>query len=266
MNKIYENCFKLLIISLICLNSINCRKLTVNKFCQNVKDVNLIDIQSDGEKDTIHYLWSSTKCIPPTLLIVKTGLKSNSSVDCGKLLHKVCSGRQEDVKKAIQFDDTINSIGFQFNRLFFFNDIMGKGSYKENDTIVDLNWNDFEWTSNVNDVKNGTNSVKLSFKPKESDSLYNASIAFDLRVDSSDGRNEELPHLAFTQKSVSLEFSIGDAETDAMFNATKVKPRLMAEIYVMKDNDLAKKADFESITSIDDEYTPGVFSVIKHFS
>ncbi|CAG2109558.1 unnamed protein product, partial [Medioppia subpectinata] len=79
------------------------------------------------------------------------------------------------------------------------------------------------------------------------------------------GRDEELPHLAFTDKSVSLKLSVIGLKTDKVLNQSQFndanRPRLMANILVVNDmkDKSNKKIGFDTITSIDDEYTPGAY-------
>jgi len=264
MTSVLENSLKLLIIALNLIIVVKCRNITyeLNPNCgkqcdEAVNAINLVHISSDGTNDTIHFLWSSMTGVPPTLIIAKTQLKTNLSIDWTKIIDN-----PKDVSNAIKFSpEPINSIGLQISRLFFFNDTDGSGSYDNmNDTILNIDWNDFVWESVKNSISLTSNSIKTSFTQKKGKDFHKGSVTIGLRVDSSDGRTDDLPHLAFTELSTSLELSVNGVKMEESLNFTK--PRLMSYILVVNDGQTQNNKAFQRITSIDDEYTPGVFDVI----
>ncbi|CAG2117112.1 unnamed protein product, partial [Medioppia subpectinata] len=218
--------------------------------------VNLVHIVSDDKSDSIHYIWSSITGFPPTLVIAKTDPNVNLTVDWKALVNK------KSHEKAINFTkEPLNSMALQFTRLFVFNDVKNNGKYdNQTDPTLDIDWHTFMWSNVTISGSDKTKSIELHFTNTSS---YNASVSFDLKVDSSDGRDEELPHLAFTDKSVSLKLSVIGLKTDKVLNQSQFndanRPRLMADILVVNDmkDKSNKKIGFETITSIDDEYTPG---------
>ncbi len=268
MNSISVKVSKLLIVLLsLIITEINCRNISYelnpncNEKCDKSKNaINLVHISSNGEKDMIHFLFGSMTGIPPTLLIVKTKPNTNLLIDWTKLI------QQKDVSNAINFSsEPINSIGLQISRLYFFNDINKTGSYDDiNYPILEVDWNDFIWKSAKDLISSNGNSIKVSFTQENGHNFYNGTINLELRVYANDGRNDDLPHLAFTQLSSSLEISVNDVQTQNVlhFNDTN-RPRLMSHLLLVNEGIRTQQIDkFERITSIDDEYTPGVFDVI----
>ncbi|CAG2178019.1 unnamed protein product, partial [Oppiella nova] len=269
------------LVFLVCLmNAIHCRELSyvVNPGCDincdqwstAKKSLNLVHISSKDTSDTIHFLWSSITSIPPTLLIVKTPSDATLTIDYAKLLQTKSTSPDGGIRFS---KEPLNAIGVQFSRLFFFNDINKSGSYDEKDPILEVMWNDFLWTQVVNG--SAKDSIELHLKNFEdkiatNESAVNGKIEFVLRVDSSDGRGEELPHLAFTDNSVSLSLNVMDVEYDKTeaFNKSlhdQSLPRLMTSIFVIndiKDNKTKSDPSIDTLTSIDDEYTPGAFDLI----
>jgi hypothetical protein len=254
---------KVLIVLLnIIIIEINCREISYKlnpncgEECDKLKNTtNLVHISSNGEKDMIHFVFGSMSGIPPTLLIVKTIPNTNLLINWTKLIQR------KDVSNAISFtSDPINSIGLQISRLFFFDDINKTGSYNQNYPILEVDWNQTFWKSAKDFISSDSNSIKVSF----SYGLCNGTINLDLRVYANDGRSDDLPHLAFTQLSSSLEINVNDVQTQNGFHSNDThRPRLMSHLLLVSEGTRTQQIDkFERITSIDDEYTPGVFDVI----
>ena len=267
MTKLVTHSF---ILSLNLLVIVNCRQLSfdLNPNCPKDKcadDINLAYIKSKGDTDSVHYLWSSTKCIPPSLLIAKTDSKTTVMLKWESLFKHIqsnCSEEQE-LRNFVNINGNVsNSIDFQIRRLFFFSDSNKTGSYDPIYHTLDIKWdssNGFVWDKTITN-KNSEDSIKLSFTNKKNENAtVNGIVTFDLRIDASDGRTDDLPQLAFTDSSASLQLSVVGVQTnDSDFKNL----RLMAMIDVSAEKPVSSPK-FDDVTKIDDEYSPGVFKVIR---
>ncbi|XP_054159842.1 glycosylated lysosomal membrane protein A-like [Oppia nitens] len=259
----------LLLYLLIVFNAINCRQLSYvqNPDCDeynsckqwtNKTTDKLIDITYKDTKDSIHYLWSSVSSLSPTLLIFKTTHNTTVGINWDSFLDK------NKFKPFLNINsEPLFGLGFQFNRLFFFNDISQSGHYIEGDPIAEINWNQFNWSQVVTpkDVKDSMSVISAN---ADNCKIFNGTVSFNLRVRSSDGRNDELPQLTYTESSVSLDLNVIDVDlkNHKNFTGDKYFPRLMASISVVTLNGTKSATKLSKTTTIDDEYTPGVFDRI----
>lgn len=242
--------------------------LRLNPECpqhQCADGVNIAYIEAKGDTDSVHYLWSSVKCIPPSLLIAKSDLKTKVSVDwssLSKYIETNCT-QKEVLRNFIKIEGTVsNSIDFQIRRFFFFSDSKKTGSYDPSDDTLEIDWDSsegFVW-NDTKVIKNGSDSIELRFTNRKNETaVVNGIVTFDLRVDASDGRTDDLPQLAFTDSSASLQMTVNNVTTNSTLFPN---PRLMAVIDISANRPVSDPK-FDEITKIDDEYSPGVFKVCQ---
>ena len=216
------------------------------KSCINGSDINLVHLKSNGQNDSLNFLLiTGISNSSPSVIVSRTPLNDNLTIDWSKL-----NGSSKDIHNAIHFNHPFNSIGFEISRLYFFDDVNKTGAYKPGYNQSEIEWNKVDWAK-IECSKGSI--VKLTQRNK----YINGTIELQMAVAGQDERGDVLPHLAYTSQSTLLQINLIGVEIKNFRN-----PKLMTDITVavpdIQGNQLNK---VETITSMNDEYTPGVFDV-----
>lgn len=235
----------------------------VHIFCK-ASDVNLVYSTMQDPNTTHHYFWSSfvateegNRTGAPAFIVAQTPKSSKPvAIDWEALVMSNSSSEQGAIVL-----DTSNAIGVIITRVFIFYDKDNTGAMSPllNETEF-VDWAELK----LDDVrssapKNPTDALDKSsavFKYSTSTEVPVTSFEVQLSVFASavDGRNDVSPRLMYTPKSVHVEVLVKGNQSDVLFD----KQRVGIEFGVVHT-----MAEFNTqrIQSMDDEYSPGVFSV-----
>ena len=224
----------------------------VNPNCKsqcNSSDINLVHLKSNGQNDSLNFLLiTGLRNFSPSVIVSRTPLNDNLTIDWSKL-----TDSSKDIHNAIHFNHPFNSIGFEISRLYFFDDVNKTGVYEPGYNQSEIEWNEVDWAKIKCPKESNLAKVKLTQRNK----YINGTIELQMDVAGQDERGDVLPHLAYTSQSTLLQINLIGVEIKNFSN-----PKLMTDITVavpdLQENQFNK---VETITSMNDEYTPGVFDV-----
>ncbi|KAJ1532187.1 hypothetical protein ONE63_000809 [Megalurothrips usitatus] len=214
--------------------------------------VEIVYVRADGPNDTLHYVWCFDP--KPTVLITLTSHASNLTITWGESPLSIYS---------IAFTSKpYYSFGLLVNQIFEFDDVDDNGilnvtnnnaSYVRRVQMPD-SWvmkNPIEithdsallvmegsWKNNVSSVKQGTFQVELE--------TYR-----------SEGHGSKLPHLFHSPNTTQMELSLFNMLTNSGFKQS----RFAIELVLAASENTAKNISYTSFKSLDDEHTPGVFTL-----
>ncbi|XP_063228666.1 glycosylated lysosomal membrane protein B-like [Bacillus rossius redtenbacheri] len=233
------------------------RKLTtvVNPGCDSACDeVILVHVRADGPNDTIHYLWGFLG--KPTIWFAMTRPTTNLTIDWDTLLWKN--------ERAVHFSEPpIYSFGAMFNKLWEFNDAADAGYLNLSDTGPgyrrEYDLRDFNWR--VAEVKHDVESAVLYvagsqyFLPGR---VLGGSIRFKIAAYGSEDREPSLPRLLHTANSSQVDVALDGLATNSSFPSA----RFAVDLVLVSDDGRNSSMLLESYKSLDDENTPGVFTMV----
>ncbi|XP_071965675.1 glycosylated lysosomal membrane protein A-like isoform X2 [Antedon mediterranea] len=239
------------------ISEIKCRKLSItyNEDCdipecegknESSNTFNLAHVVAVGDNDTVHYLWSSVG--GPTILLAVTDHKSQLMVNWKKLLV------EEDVSKSIEFTSVPTySMAMLVTKLIEFNDTKDTADVSNpnsNVTMItpldSINWLNFNDTI---DSKTCSGTFQSIRKYKKT----NSTLSVKVRAYNETGRATALPHMQYTENTTQFDFSIKN------FPSHFLNSRYAVEVLMVSD----KAAELHVKKSIDDEYTPAIFSIMN---
>lgn len=227
----------------------------VNPGCpQNLCDgVTVIYTTSDNSSTRDHHFWSHVENEPPSFFMVETveaagRFRQNISIDWKKLLSDEPSG-------SIRMDYVANAIGLSVNRIFFWDDPKSDGYF--NETSDQIKVKDFK-SSLVNfthQLDHDNSSSHLTFTFGEVGT--NLTVKLRVSTQSVGGRTEQLPQLLLNDRSLNFEVVInGTSSVDYKKNRVGIEFKVAHS---------GNKFEPVSTASIDDEFSPGVFSVSSRY-
>ncbi|KAG8222481.1 hypothetical protein J437_LFUL000843 [Ladona fulva] len=242
---------KLLIILEVTLSNGLERKLTAvkNPGCEEkCNNFTFLHVRADGPNDSLHYLWDFTS--KPTVLIAQTSNNASLTISWYDFLWNINS-------ISVKFSEEPKyTFGVIFDKIWEFNDMNDTGVMTEVDdaNIVSIVTNEFQWQL----VDLNTNSSDPYLKMRSSNGPRDGSIDILVRPYGSKDHGIELPHLFHSPNSSQLDISINNFETNPKFNSSRFAFGL-----VLFSQDNKKNETFKIISrkSLDDEHTPGVFTM-----
>ena len=204
---------------------------------------NLVYVKLTGESDLVHILYSNIDSF--TIMLFKTDLNVTLTVNEANLLSKNASL----MLNSISFSkEPIDSCGYSLPTVYEFNDVNGTADMTkipdDKDhwflhNTADLAWKPF----------NATENVFEAVEPKT-----NGSFKFLVKYPGKDIRDTSLPHLLLTPQASSVDVVL-DSLTPR-FNMTKFGLGIVF-LSDMSKNALARSSE----KTLDDEYTPGTFTL-----
>ncbi|KAL4228254.1 hypothetical protein ACF0H5_013687 [Mactra antiquata] len=214
-------------------------------------------IEAVGEQDTLHYLVSTLGL--PTIFVAYTDKDVTAQVDLDKLLSPNVTERQDTVtftpSSGVKY-----SYSMAFTKLIDYNDTKDKADmtqYSPSTTAYNVyDLGDFMW-KNISVTSTPENNV-IVFEAAPSNNyddlwLSNGTFSIQLTAFSKSGREDNLPHLQYNENLTQFDLNIDHLYTNLS------KSRFAVEIALIGDN--AKQMHVDETRSIDDEYTPGVFTI-----
>jgi len=215
---------------------------------QNGSYVNIIYVKAVGNKDIIHYVYSTYQSF--TILVLKTDLKGELEIDWENFFKNDTSSIQ------VKGSAIMEKGGYVLPNIYEFNDKNGKADmkkipsnstfWKTYKTIDDLTWEKFTdypgalgvLEGKVNSLNKTMNSTSNSFK-------------FIIRNRGTESRDKVLPHLLVDTDSSTVDLVLD-------LPATWHDSKFAAEFLYMSSGDDYK---IETKSTMDDEYTPGTFKI-----
>lgn len=230
----------------------------LDPFCEPSAKCGLCYVQAEGPSDTVHHFWATFGS--PAVLSVHTqpGVRL-LNVSWHRL-------RKRDFSvAAFRFsEEPIVSSAVVLSKLWEYKDVgnmakvdphLANGTHSV--SLGDLVWGDVSGCEG-----NGSNVVVATFTANSStlkdDAVYfskNGTVEVTVRVQSTPGRQDQLPHLLYTSNSTQLEVSLLGLATklgdDSQFGL---------ELTALDESPVNWTLTVDQRSSFDDEYTPGVFT------
>merc|ERR1712142_570002 len=231
---------------------------TINPGCgpslcndSDVNHVNLVHCEAVGPRDSIHVVWSTVGA--PSVLVARTENRVNLSVDWDNFLN----GQVPPVKPDVSFSSNPSvAFGFVLRSLVEYDDkddVADPDHYRRpNDTTSARKVFPLEsriWQPVV--VQNDNTFV---FQTSAEDADLGTALKLQVRVNGSLTRGEALPRLQLTPNNTHLDLFL-DNKTSLSEHS---RFYLVVDV-VNADNPLK----LTNVSSIDDEYTPGVFTMYR---
>ncbi|XP_033121781.1 glycosylated lysosomal membrane protein A-like [Anneissia japonica] len=215
--------------------------------CNNENDTNafnLAHVTAVGDSDTLHYIWSTIG--GPTILLAVTDQNVNLKINWTRFL------QDEDVSNSISFTvKPTYTMALVMSKLIEFNDTKNTAnvSSPSNNVTHITQLNDIHWK-----IFNDTIDYKSCSGTFQSVSeISNSSLSVKMRAYNETGRETSLPHLQYTDNTTQFKFALSN------FPSHFKNPRYAVELLMVSDGLVSKHVE----KSIDDEYTPAIFSIIN---
>ncbi|XP_022095872.1 glycosylated lysosomal membrane protein A-like [Acanthaster planci] len=208
---------------------------------------NLVHVTGTGDNDTVHFLWSSIGT--PTFLLARTTHEAQLVVNWAALLQDTTTG-------SISFkpaDSVLYSSALMFTKLIEYNDTEDDGMMKSKDVLVPTVLNGLQWQNTT------INQTEFSamFNTSLGELGDYGTIAMKLTAFSDSGRLTSLPHLPHTENSTQLDLTMQN------LTSNYVNTRFALEMMVVGSSNGSGGVELKQDTTIDDQYTPGTFSVLN---
>lgn len=214
-------------------------------------------IQAVGDQDVMHYLVTTLGV--PTVFAAYTELDVTVSVDWDRLL----SGNLTQMANSMQLvpqKDVHYSYTVLFTKLIDYNDTDDKADMSGYDPhsiawniyhLDTFTWDNISETSNPDD-----NIVVLRASSNTPTELwqYNGTFSVKLKAFGSSGREDQLPHMQYTENITQFDLDIDHVWTNLSMSRFGVEVVMIGA----DGNDVQNKYH---TASIDDEYAPGVFLI-----
>ena len=239
----------------------NCTSDECNKSHTSVSDWNFVytlshtlaNITEDPKQKDVHFLWN-TKGSLPAFFLVESIVGDQLSVDWRLLLKN--QPNSISLSNSTINETQRNTIGLVLKSIFVWNDTNQDGVYNKNTDLMEkVNLADLLW-ANVSDVQFDNNTAYASYKLKSLEkSLLQGDLEINIRADTRVRHYDQLPHLFYSPKSMHIEIILNNVTFTVPWNGTRIGMDLTV---VSFDKD---GPNYETFDSIDDEYSPGIFSV-----
>ncbi|KAF7991239.1 hypothetical protein HCN44_002801 [Aphidius gifuensis] len=220
------------------------------KICDNITTFYL---RADGVNDTLHYLWDFYK--RPSLFLAVTTTSSNLTINWNSYL--------SDKNDSIKFTEApIYTFGFVINKIIEFNDTNDTGMIDKvtDSSILILKPEYFHWTL-INVVQHNT-LVELHMSGEHyhdpiNNINKNGSIQIILNGFYNMNHSDVIPHMYHSENSTQIDVIINNFETSFK------NSRFGFELLTVSQSNKNLSMIIDTKKSIDDEYSPGVMTVIS---
>lgn len=223
--------------------------------CSNGSVVKVVHVRAEGPNDTLHHVWCFHP--KPTVLIALTSRETkNVTIDWNNF---------PNITSSLYFSpQPIYSFGILLNQIYEFNDVEDTGflnmtnnneSYVRKiempDTWKILNGTDFVQNfGSVHLVMEGSWKQNNSF-------VMEGVLKVELETFRQEGHGPQLPHLFHSPNATQMELSMLNMLTKSGFKQARFAVEL-----VMAGNESAIPMQTRSFQSLDDEHTPGIFTLV----
>ncbi|XP_033750039.1 glycosylated lysosomal membrane protein B-like [Pecten maximus] len=235
----------------------------LNPDCTDECGGGLAYVKARGDEDTLHFVFTTVGT--PTALVIRTNTLTDREHD--KLSFNWDKLRSNDTAGAIfaknPLTKVLYSYGIIFTRLFQYNDTSDDADLSHYSTsgpeltVYDFLADDTEWENLMDTSSDELIVLKIhQTDPTKSTVIVNGSLTIQFHLFDHGDRSDDLPHLEYNEDITHFDFILHDIDTGNMSNA-----RYGVEtIFFSMDTDKGDMA-IEDVKSIDDEYSPGVFSI-----
>lgn len=186
-----------------------------------------------------NYLWFFSTGFKPTIFLFETTPNTRLFINWENL---------HSGENFIKFNNgtILNSFGIEITSIFFV-DLLSKN------LLYDIPIKNFHWNTNVTTTNS---SVNVHFFNNDTDI---GNFHFKIASFNHNGRDEELPRLLFSDSGNIIRFQMENFNfNNHLKNHSNIQ--LCANFTVAKEGDKSF-SDIKSFTSINDEFTPGIFQV-----
>ncbi|XP_046399881.1 glycosylated lysosomal membrane protein A-like [Ischnura elegans] len=228
------------------------RKLTTvkNPGCDDHCDaLVLLYIRADGSNDSLHYLWDFSR--KPNVLIALTSLSANLTISWG-------DHQWNTTDPHMNFTEIPTySFGMVVDKIWEFNDLNDTGSIvsvnNENKTAIGLD--EFSWEYVDLAIQNHSSILKM----KSYHGVRSGSIDITVTSFGDKDHGQVLPHLFHSSNSSQMDIVVNNLGTNPDYTSS----RFAFELVVISQELKGNSKSFKILTrkSLDDEHTPGVFTV-----
>ncbi|CAG2055870.1 unnamed protein product [Timema podura] len=244
--------------------------------------VTLVHVRADGPNDTLHYLWGFTG--KPSIILALTSPNATLTINWKDFIFASV--------QAIEFSEKpVYSFGLVVNKIWEYNDVNDTGylnmslvnkNYKRAYDTEYFHWKIAKFENDTEGAILHMESVKYN-KPGDVTAVERGNIKFMTLYTSLPGtaliansesllphfpshnsaygyndHSDILPHLVHTQNSSLIDLVIDKLGTNSHFSHA----RFAVDIILASQDPKNTTMTFESHKSLDDEYTPGVFTMV----
>lgn len=257
---------KLIFVCLLCVYGVFAdRKVTTDIHHECLRNTSvcgsLAHVTAVGSEDVLHYVVTSIGL--PTVFVAYTAPEVKLSVDWAGLLSNNYTEKQHSVHLE-PADGVHYTYTLLFTKLIDYNDTDDKAdmtkysSSPDKWTIYDLSTFTWDNLTEVSHAKDNKVMLKASSHNPVELWQYNGSFSIELSAYSSSGRESQLPHLQYSENITQFDMNIDHVWTNF------TKSRFAVELVMVGGGKEEMKTD--ETRSIDDEYTPGVFTIFNWLS
>ncbi|KAL3866128.1 hypothetical protein ACJMK2_043458 [Sinanodonta woodiana] len=254
--------FLILVVSSLCFSCLATRTVKTEILrdpnCTEPCRTEIGHVQATGQEDTLHYLITNIGI--PTIYVLRTNTINEPNTSVKVDWNKLASENTTERSEAITFPPVIQifySYAAMFTRMFEYNDTLDNADitkYNVNNTAWNVyNFADFDWDdlSNASDVN--SNVINFMISSNMSESLGNGTISLKIQAFDHGDRENQLPHLQYTENIVLFDLVISHISTNLSAS------RFVVEMIMYSNS--TDNMEIKTTASIDDEYTPGVFKI-----
>jgi hypothetical protein len=231
--------------------------------CESLTNLSLIHVRSQGKKDCLHFIWSF--CGAPSLLIARTALSTNLTVDWDRFLSGSNSSLDFDVVPDYVF-------GMSLTKVWMF--IEGKDNFRldtvNQSQVREFGSKDFNWMrQSSGEVMNET-EVQLTFSAntfKGEKIGEDGCFRITVKVRNSDGYSDILPYMLHNSNISQVDVDFQNVELNYINQKTHQripKTHVGFEFALAQEREsLEESMSLRKERSLDDEHTPGVFETFS---
>nr|CAD7452824.1 unnamed protein product [Timema tahoe] len=219
--------------------------------------VTLVHVRADGPNDTLHYLWGFTG--KPSIILALTSPNATLTINWKDFIFASV--------QAIEFSEKpVYSFGLVVNKIWEYNDVNDTGylnmslvnkNYKRAYDTEYFHWKIAKFENDTEGAILHMESVKYN-KPGDVTAVERGNIKFMVSAYGYNDHSDILPHLVHTQNSSLIDLVIDKLGTNSHFSHA----RFAVDIILASQDPKNTTMTFESHKSLDDEYTPGVFTMV----
>lgn len=219
--------------------------------CKNDSNI-LVYVRADGSNDTLHHIWDFTN--KPTIILALTSLNTDLMIDWASFKNYEEGGLLFSstpfytfsylVDKIIEFDDVNNTA------------IFDPTLYNKTNSII-YNTN-FKWTLGkiVNTTSYASVSMKTEHKHHYKHLLKKGSISITLSAFGTMEHSSSQPHLLHTTNATQIDIQLEKLSTTKHF-----KSRFALGLALVSSDSVNGTMHLDSRKSLDDEHSPGIFTI-----
>nr|CAD7409085.1 unnamed protein product [Timema cristinae] len=219
--------------------------------------VTLVHVRAEGPNDTLHYLWGFTG--KPSIILALTSPNATLTINWKDFIFASV--------QAIEFSEKpIYSFGLVVNKIWEYNDVNDTGylnmsyvnkNYKRAYDTEYFHWKIAKFENDTEGAILHMESAKYN-KPGDVTAVEKGNIKFMVSAYGYNDHSDILPHLVHTQNSSLIDLVIDKLGTNSHFSHA----RFAVDIILASQDPKNTTMTFESHKSLDDEYTPGVFTMV----